>query len=61
MSFPYMHADRQTYIYPPLDKRCSPIISKICGTNNLLSKMKQVSIPSQSNAVAQGIEDDEIK
>ena len=56
-----MHADRQTYIYPPLDKRCSPIISKICGTNNLLSKMKQVSIPSQSNAVAQGIEDDEIK
>ena len=25
---------RRTYIYPPLDKRYSPIISSICGPNN---------------------------
>ena len=35
MSFSYMHADRRTYIYPPLDKRYSPIISSICGPNNM--------------------------
>ena len=34
----FMHADRQaddirTYIYPPLDKRYSFIISTICGPN----------------------------
>ena len=33
-----MRTDRQTdirtYIYPPLDKRYSPIISSICGPNN---------------------------
>ena len=29
-----MHADRRTYIYFPLDKRYSPIISTICGLNN---------------------------
>ena len=42
MSFSYKHADRRTsgqqyiraYIYPPLDKRDSPIISSICGPNN---------------------------
>ena len=49
MSFSYKHADRRTsgqpnirttehpdsgtYIYPPLDKRYSPIISSICGPN----------------------------
>ena len=32
-SFSYMHADRRTYIYFPLDKRYSPIISTICGPN----------------------------
>ena len=28
-----VHTDRRTYIYPPLDKRYSPIISSICGPN----------------------------
>ena len=28
--------DGHTYIYPPLDERCSPIISTICGPNNLI-------------------------
>ena len=27
------HSDRWTHIYPPLDKRYSPIISMICGPN----------------------------
>ena len=30
-----MHADRRTYIYPLLDKHYSPIISTICGPNNI--------------------------
>jgi len=30
-----MHADRRTYIYPPLDKRYSPIISTVCGPKYL--------------------------
>ena len=42
MSFSYKRANRRTsgqwyirtYIYPPLDKRYSPIISPICGPKN---------------------------
>ena len=38
MNFSHMNADRrtdrQTYMYPPLDKRYSPIIYTICGPNN---------------------------
>ena len=33
MSFSYIHADRRTYIYAPVDKRYSPIISTIWGPN----------------------------
>ena len=32
---------RPTYIYPPLDKRFSPIISSICGPNNVAVCMIQ--------------------
>ena len=39
MSFSYMHADRRTYIYPPLDKRYSRIISTICGPNKYKEEM----------------------
>ena len=51
MSFCYKHADRRTsgkrdimtYIYPPLDKRYSPIISSICGPNNLVGILCRLS------------------
>ena len=55
MSFSYMHVDRRTYIYPPLDKRYSTIISTICGQNplNILwhnkNKMALIKSPRNNN------------
>ena len=40
MSFSCKHADRRTYIYPPLDKRYSAIISSICGPNKRKKRIK---------------------
>ena len=35
--------DKRTYIYPPLDKRYSPIISTICGPNNMYKKKLRIT------------------
>ena len=39
----------RTYIYPPLDKRYSPIISSICGPNNLKMTVESAEIWKCSN------------
>ena len=44
------HRYIRTYIYPPLDKRYSPIISSICGPNNIL-----LVIPREYYLVYQGM------
>ena len=43
MSFSYMHADRQTCIYPTPVKRYSPIISMICRSNKTHCVLNDVS------------------
>ena len=35
--------DKQTYIYPLPDKRYSPIISTICGPNNMYQKKLRIT------------------
>ena len=35
--------DKRTYIYPLLDKRYSPIISTICGPNNMYQKNLRIT------------------
>ena len=42
ISFSDKRDDRPTYIYPPLDKRYSPIISSICGPNNINLKITSI-------------------
>ena len=40
--------DNRTYIYHPLDKRYSPIISTICGPNNGVGPINQPNKPNNN-------------